>query len=46
LLPAALVQDDDAIGNLEGLLLVVGDGHGRDVQFVVQTPELVRGNPG
>jgi hypothetical protein len=39
LLHVALDQDDDAIGDLEGVLLVVGDEHGRDVQLVVQTPE-------
>ena len=35
MLHAALVQDDDAIGNLEGILRVMGEEHGRDVQFVV-----------
>ncbi len=42
LLHAAFVQDDDAIGDLEGFLLVMGDEHGGDVQFAVQTPEPCR----
>src|SRR5437870_2904517 len=39
LLDASMVQDDDAVGDLERLLLVVRDEHAGHVQLVVQAPE-------
>ena len=39
LLDAALVQDDDAVGDVHRLLLVVGDQHGGDVDLVVQAAQ-------
>ena len=36
LLDAALVEDDDAVGDVHRLLLVVGDQDGGDVDLVVQ----------
>ena len=34
-----MVEDDDAVGDLHRLLLVVRDEHGRDVDLVVQAPQ-------
>src|SRR3989441_80715 len=39
LLDVSVVHDDDAVGDLERLLLVVGDEHAGHVQLVVQAPE-------
>src|SRR5438093_7098737 len=39
LLDASVVHDDDAVGDLERLLLVVRDEHAGHVQLVVQVPE-------
>src|SRR3954447_5650043 len=41
LLDATFVDHDDLVGDLEGLLLVVGDEHGGHVHLVVQAPEPV-----
>jgi hypothetical protein len=39
LLDPALAHDDDAIGDLESLFLVVGHEHARDVDLVVEPPQ-------
>ena len=39
LLDAALVEHRDPVGDVERLLLVVGDEHGRDVHLVVQAAQ-------
>ena len=39
LLDLALVHEDDAVGDVHRLLLVVRDEHGRDVDVVVQAAQ-------
>ena len=42
LLDDAVIEDDDAIGELERFLLIVGDENAGQSDFVVQPPEPAR----